>query len=355
VIAVISLALAEAALRLWIPLTSIVDPVSLYPKVWYLEHVDELRARGTHPTHISDPLLGWTYAPNVRDGKLSTNSQGMRGKREYDQQRPPNMKRGMVLGNSFSAGYGVNDDETYASHLERMLSDTEVLNLAVPGYGVDQAILRWEQMGRQYDPNFVILGVFVPGVHRIAGTWWFDAPKPKFQIEGGVLALSQEALPTIEDTAGNEVRLREELDSLLNSPRFWVAATYFGDRLVRRLNGWREPESSFTEKRQLLEGLISRLATDCRNRDTDLVIVTILSDYPNYPDEDRILTIVDAAAARSQTPVLHLDRYLGSDPAMTEKTEQTFDPRTAHWSPVGHRRAAHQIATFLQAAGVAED
>lgn len=348
VVLLITLGLTETALRLWVPLTALVDPVSLYPKVWYLEHVDEVRARGQHPTHVSDATLGWTYAPGLAQGELSTNSRGMRGSREYAIERRPGVRRGMVLGDSFSAGYGVADEATYAAQLESMLEDTEILNLAVPGYGVDQAILRWELAGRPYQPDFIVLGIFVPDFHRNVGTWWFDAPKPRFRIEDGALTLPPQKLPAMEDTVGNEQRIREELAPLLQNPRIWLAVRYVAERLARRFNGWREPEATFAEKRELLAGLISRLANDCRDRDIDLAIVTILTEYPEYPDEDRILAVIDAAAAASQVPVLHLDRFLGAE-------TRVFDPQTDHWSPLGHRLAAARIADFLNAANVIEN
>lgn len=351
VLAVITLVLAEIALRAWVPLSSLVDPNGLYPKVWYLDHVDSLVDRAEHPSHVSHPVLGWTYAANVRQGELSTNAEGLRGRREYPLERVPGRRRGIVLGDSFSAGYGVGDDESYAARLEGMLPGTEILNLAVPGYGVDQAILRWELMGRAYQPDFVILGIFLPDFHRNAGTWWFDAPKPRFRIVDGELYLPDTPLPPMEDTRGNEARIREELAPLLRMPRVWVAGQYVAGRIAGRLRGWREPDTTFSEKQQLLELLIERLATDCRRRGVDLAIVTILTDYAAYPDEARILQVIADAADRVRVPVLDLERFLGADPG-DGAAARVFDPATQHWSAYGHARAAETIARFLQVRGI---
>jgi len=82
-IAVATLILGEVALRIWVPLSSMVDPNTLYPKVWYLDHVESLVARAEHPSHVSHPTLGWTYAANVRQGELSTNAGALRGRRTW--------------------------------------------------------------------------------------------------------------------------------------------------------------------------------------------------------------------------------------------------------------------------------
>lgn len=341
---------AELFLRSWVPLSSIVDPNSLHPVVWYLDNLESLEEQEQEPAQVSHPLLGWTYAKNLRKGELSTNSAGMRGRREYALQRAPGVRRGMVLGDSFSAGYGVADDQTFAARLENLLPGTEILNLAVPGYGVDQAILRWEVLGRPYEPDFIILGIFMPDFHRNVGEWRFSAPKPRFRVVDGALQLSNTPLPAIEDVSGNEQRIRAKLAPLLNAPRVWVAANYAAQRLAGRMRGWREPDETFDEKSRVLELLIARLAADCRERNIDLLVVTILTDYAAYPDEERILAVIADAAAEASVPVLGLGRDLGAQ----EGEGEVFDPETQHWSPYGHKLAAAQIAEFLRERRIVE-
>lgn len=339
--------LSEIVLRNFVPLSSIVDHSSLQQKIWYLENFESVLARGQHPTHASHSKLGWTHRPNLREEDFSTNSIGLRGKREYSLKKPSGYMRAVVLGDSFSAGYGVGDEETYAAQLEQLIPDSEFLNLAVSGYGVDQAVLRWELLGHRFEPDLVVLGIFVPDFHRNALTWRFDAPKPRFYIDQDNLTLSSEPLPPMEHVETNVQRLRSELDSFLQLPRVWIASTYFLDRLSRKLRNWREADDTFLEKKQILELLISRLASDCFSRGIELVIVTIATEYTPYPDENRILSLIANAAEKNEVAVLHLDRFLDMNSEERSRSP-VFDDETNHWSAAGHRRAATQIAGFLK-------
>ena len=127
----------------------------------YLENQDEA-------TLIYDEWLGWTYRPNStrQSGTFTINSAGLRSRREYSQRPPPDTVRIALFGDSFTAGNAVSDDETWGHQLEMRLNQagirTEVLNFGVGGYGMDQAFLRWQKMGRDYAPDMVIFG-FMPG------------------------------------------------------------------------------------------------------------------------------------------------------------------------------------------------
>src|SRR5262249_22633489 len=68
-----------------------------------------------------DPSLGWSTRPDLRDVRvfgdkvLNTNHRGLRGTREFDYERS-DRPRIVVLGDSFTFGEEVSDDETYAHY-----------------------------------------------------------------------------------------------------------------------------------------------------------------------------------------------------------------------------------------------
>src|SRR4029079_11161943 len=109
----------------------------------WLQHREEYRSRGTeYVIDKFDPLLGWTLRENLRDVavsefKVSSNSQGVRGVREYAIPGPAS--RVLMIGDSYTFGEGVNDAEAFGAMLER-LSHREVVNLAIHGYGTDQQV-----------------------------------------------------------------------------------------------------------------------------------------------------------------------------------------------------------------------
>lgn len=117
--------------------------------------------------HTFDPTTGWRPAAHCAgrfvkedfDTRVSTNGLGLRGA-EVDVAAPPGIRRVVVLGDSFAWGFGVDDDDTFAAHLDRSVAHSQTLNLGVCGYGTDQAVLRYQEVGRPFAPSVVVLAFF---------------------------------------------------------------------------------------------------------------------------------------------------------------------------------------------------
>jgi lysophospholipase L1-like esterase len=112
-----------------------------------------------------DPLLGWAQIPNIRTmrgrTRCVTNSLGLRD-REFSREKPPGELRILSVGDSTVLGYGVEEDETFSSQLERKLNASferpvEVINAGIPGYSSEQARLYLERRGLELGPDVVIL------------------------------------------------------------------------------------------------------------------------------------------------------------------------------------------------------
>ena len=77
-------------------------------------YVQEPGSEMTGHRYLYDPLLGWRNIPNwkatTQRHKLTINSRGLRGP-EHPYEKPRGTFRIMVLGDSFTWGYGVADDE----------------------------------------------------------------------------------------------------------------------------------------------------------------------------------------------------------------------------------------------------
>ncbi len=114
---------------------------------------------------IYDEWMGWTFRPDsVRQGGgFTINSAGFRSRRDFDPSPPADTLRIAVFGDSFTAGDDVNDDEVWSYLLERELNEagirTEVLNFGVGAYGMGQAYLRWQHLGKRFSPDIVIFGL----------------------------------------------------------------------------------------------------------------------------------------------------------------------------------------------------
>ncbi|HWX25079.1 MAG TPA: SGNH/GDSL hydrolase family protein, partial [Vicinamibacteria bacterium] len=131
------------------------------------------------------PTRGWALSPSLRDRGvfgdrvLNTNSKGIRGSREYPYAKPPGKTRVLVFGDSFTFGEEVSDEETYAAALGRALPDTDVLNMGVHGYGHDQMLLYFEEEGRKYASDVVLIG-FLPYDMERNILAFRDFAKPRF-------------------------------------------------------------------------------------------------------------------------------------------------------------------------------
>ena len=110
-----------------------------------------------------DPELGWVPRANIEGdyirfpASFKTNSEGLRD-REYERKKPAHVTRIVVVGDSHTWGYGVNDDEIYSEKLESMLADSEVVNLGVTAYSLWQEVGYFERTGLDYDPDVMIVG-----------------------------------------------------------------------------------------------------------------------------------------------------------------------------------------------------
>lgn len=147
-----------------------------------------------------DPTLGWTYsAPHSttldEHVTYAFNKEGYRTQDIYrvtDFSKP----RILIVGDSFLFGDGLNFEDTFGAHLERLLGHKyEVLNFAVQGYGLDQAYLRLRQLMPIYKPEFVIVDIHEDQDYRNANRdrralfscSRFSGTKPVFSIRNNQL------------------------------------------------------------------------------------------------------------------------------------------------------------------------
>lgn len=142
-----------------------------------------------------DSLKGWISKPNIRDMEvfnnkvLNTNSKGIRGITEYSYSKDQDKIRILVLGDSYTFGEEVSDNETYSYYLQEMIPNTEVINLGIHGYGHDQMLLYLKEEGLKYKPDIILLGFIYPDMKRNMVNFR-DYAKPKYTLRGKKLKLT---------------------------------------------------------------------------------------------------------------------------------------------------------------------
>lgn len=175
----IALVLAELSLRVFHPVHHHKPPKKLSNTAWYkLLH---------RPSSV--PGLAYELAPNRKKyshgAMIQTNSWGMRD----DEPRPKDensLHRIIVLGDSFTFGFGVPGEYTYPNVLEKLLKkgisseQFEVLNLAVGGYSTRDEALVLKYKGITWNPDLVIIGYCLndPEIEAVSPLhYYFQKPR----------------------------------------------------------------------------------------------------------------------------------------------------------------------------------
>jgi len=283
---------------------------------------------------IYDSSKGWITKPNLRDMRvfltkvLNTNSKGFRGKREYSYAKDPNKVRILILGDSFTFGEGVSDNETYAYYLQEMLPDAEVINMGVHGYGHDQMLVLLREEGIKYKPDIIILGFLAMDMPRNI-LEFKDYAKPKFVLTNGKLKLTGTPVSRPEDILKWDwTRFRTfELFSILYH------------RLTRSSVAMKEKKEVIT--RAILAEFITL---------ADSVRATPILVYLPCGDEilDPTPTVQDERFLLSMRQTSDKVRCFSIRPYFAEKIAKGAKVRTqGHWGPESHFIAAEAIKRYL--------
>ncbi len=148
-----------------------------------------------------DPMVGWVPVAHV-------NAAGMRDDRDYETVAPPGSIRISAFGDSFTYGADVELHESWAKQLTSRRPYLEVLNYGVGAYGLDQAYLRYRQVGTDYHPHIVFIGYMSENIARsvnVFRAFYTRAyrnvifTKPRFAVVDGKLDLLNNPLSSMED------------------------------------------------------------------------------------------------------------------------------------------------------------
>ncbi len=130
-------------------------------------YLEEKQHEWTGARFLYDPRLGWRNIPGWQGstfgGEVRINAKGLRD-RDHPYDKPPGMKRLLVLGDSFTWGFGVDQRAMFTEVLERRLvrdgKNWEIINTGVVGWGNDQEYLFLIDEGLRYEPDIVLLAFY---------------------------------------------------------------------------------------------------------------------------------------------------------------------------------------------------
>jgi hypothetical protein len=311
--------------------------------------------------HQSDPYLGWVGKPNrhlhYRRPEFDTLVQlDAEGWRQPEPPRPPDpTHRILVLGDSFTWGWGVSQGEVFTDLLQAALPATvAVYNRGVVGFGTGQEylLLQRELAARPYDT--VVLMFFINDLAD--NTDGKEGHRPYFELVDGDLRARNQ--PALAQTSPVDQFLKQH-------SRAYGFVDFELGMLKRRFAGEANDERAYRHAPAVdfhdlpgypvtarLLGEMQRLTREHGAR-FFLVYIPQRSEFEldaPFPYVRSVHAMVDDIARREGMPLLDLAAPFRE---RAKAGERLVYPIDAHWTPAGHRLAADVLlaSPIFQALG----
>lgn len=311
---------------------------------------------------LYDSRLGWKLAPgwqgqhshydfNVRYG---VNSLGLRGN-ALDFSRPGSV---MFLGDSFTFGLGVNDDEVFTERLNQS-SDRNFLNAGVPGYSNDQQLLLLDRLV-EYQPDLLVWVVYL-GNDLLDNGEPFPLQaahgKPYFELRsGGGLALKNVPVPMKPKSSSFRARsVQSEILGDFDPFMFWQPWIDQFD-IGRVVNQWvgidaegleEHLQTYSQEKVDLFMGIVNEGRTLLAGSGIRLEVVLLpgqsLTQADSIPAvyQKTMASILVNRLQGADIPVLDLAARLEN----LETPGSLFHPNEGHFNRAGHQWLAETLSS----------
>jgi lysophospholipase L1-like esterase len=270
-------------------------------------------AEGDAGRYVHDDRLGYVpraghAAPGVTieaDGRRSTGAPPGTG--------APILAPILAVGDSFTFGAEVNDQETWPSLLQQ-ITGRRVLNGGVNGYGFDQIVLRAEALTPLYKPEAIVVAFIADDIRRTEMRRLWSADKPYFDLDGQMPVLRNVPVPPRADPK--------------TTLTFWqrtLGYSFLFDFILRRLDqlhDWfgdhiRVHREGTGERIACL--LTGRLAELQRSSGARVLLVAeydpVVWDHPKFAAEQRRVTegLLACARARGLAAIDSFDALIVQD------------------------------------------
>jgi carbamoyltransferase len=321
-----------------------------------------------------DPLIGHRYTPYTQltlprpgggDYELVINGAGIRSTREYEKRKPQGVLRMLVFGDSFAAGQFVSNDQRFSELLERRVPGLEVINFGLESTGTDQQLLLYENVGREFEHDIVMVLPFLQNIRRnmVEARIAIDPksrqevlrPKPRFELVNGDLVLRNVPVPnTRVANSGNAIDQTDTNRGTVHQFKAMLSRSPTG-KVLKEILFQIKPWEPFPEYRnasspqwQLMEAILRRFKEAAGAR--PLVIVPIFYDSyvrfrmaRNYWKRFRSL----------EGPGTYVIDLLPHFQRLTSQAVRCFQgPYDCHFSPYGHLVVADALQEELNRRGL---
>jgi lysophospholipase L1-like esterase len=298
-----------------------------------------------------DSVLGWVLADDQNptpDGSFVTGAHGLRMNGRTIAAPPPDAI--LAVGDSFTAGSGVTNWNTWPAQLEALLGEP-VLNGATGGWGADQIVLRAESLIDALAPRTVIVSFLADDIMRTRYAVFGGGHKPWFTVEDGALVPHNVPVPPLaERTAVRE--------------RWWhrlLGASYFAVAVMHATGTYDRWLGNNTPVLTDVAGVSCRMLERLKARadDEGVALMFVLQydgDLVAKADAEPVYArrVVDCAE-RAGIPTLNTwERLRAIQRRSPAELESLYDMteqrgRYGHMTPAGNRVIAELIAETLRA------
>jgi hypothetical protein len=179
-------------------------------------------AEGLHTEY--DSLLGWVNKPNVYIPDLygpkiylRTNAQRFRSNYAVAPHVPSGRVRAICSGDSFTLGYGVDNDHPWCERLTGQDRRLETVNMGQGGYGIDQAYLWYKRDGATLEHDVHLFAFITDDFLRMQTRTFYGYGKPVLAIRNQALATENIPVPGRAFYAAWLTRASEALAELKTS------------------------------------------------------------------------------------------------------------------------------------------
>lgn len=292
-----------------------------------------------HAEH--DDLLGWVNLPDVDlpdmygpGVAVRTNSQRFRNDRDFTAAVPPGRIRIICSGDSFTFGYGVDNDDVWCERLVALDPRLETVNMGLGGYGVDQAYLWYMRDGAPLDHDVHLFVFLTDDFRRMRSDRFMGYGKPYLEVRNDSIVVTSVPVPRTSWLARRRA-LHGETIARLNVVRL-------ARRLLPPADAARAAERHDREQARLRE-VVVRIFADLQRANEakqSLLVLVFLPgewDYGHDAETDAWRQVVREAAARQGIVFFDLvDEIRRVPPA---EVDALYAPN-AHFSVAGNAWAA---------------
>lgn len=293
-----------------------------------------------------DSLLGWKNKPDTQISvdrgqgniNITINSQGFRGKKKYIEKDDVRI---VALGDSFTFGYGEDDDETYPYFLEQKfkadLENVEVINMGCTAYGIDQEYLWFERDGLKLKPKIVVLGLLDINFSRATFSRWIQGEnKPRFKLTRNGLKLTNVPVPEPSGVGISRLSGKDLFDILFNTQGSYFLS-FMRDRLYRLNLSFIRKMPEISESFRLGKEILKELKALCEKNDIKLYMVI----FPKKDWEEDLQPIY--YSMKSLGEELSIETIDMVKVFNTRGSWGGFYSRNGHFSPEGNKLVAEAI------------